>query len=369
LNVVLAGGGTAGHINPALAIAGYIKSQHHDAVISFAGNKNGMEYKLVTQAGYPFYNITVSGFQRKISLKNIGRNIAAAYRVLSATGASRKLLKRLKPDMVIGTGGYVSGPLLRAAAKMGIKTCIHEQNAFPGMTTKMLAPLVDRVMLTFAEAKSRINCKNPAVLTGLPVRQSIIDQKRNAARRHLGLDERPMILSTGGSLGARAINEAMIDVISAHAQDKTCYYYHAYGQYGGFVPDRLAERGVSMDDENLRITEYINDMDICLAAADIVVGRAGAGTVCEVAVAGKCAVLIPSPNVSENHQFHNALTLKKSGAAEVVEEKDLTGEKLTELLDLLIHDKIRREKMAKRALESAIFDANQRIYEVITGLL
>ena len=274
MHILFAGGGTAGHVNPALAVAGHLKIHDPAAVISFIGNQSGMELGLVTEAGFDFYGITVHGFQRKLTIKNIGRNVSAAYRVLTATGEAKRLLRKLAPDVVVGTGGYVSGPVLRAAAKMGIPTAIHEQNAFPGVTTKMLAPLVDRVMLTMGEAETYIKSKNPVVLTGLPVRGSILAARRDAARKALSVpDDALMALSTGGSLGARAINTAMAAVIAAHTGRPDVHHIHAYGRYGAFMPALLREQGVDLDAKNLRITEYINDMELCLAAADVVVGR------------------------------------------------------------------------------------------------
>ena len=370
MKVLFAGGGTAGHINPAIAVAGYIKQKHPDAEIVFIGTKRGMESRLVPQAGYEFHTIDVEGFQRKLSLENIKRNISAVSKLLGASNAARKLLMQLKPDVVVGTGGYVSAPVLSQAAKLGIKCCIHEQNAFAGKTNKMLAPKVDAVMLAMPEAAKFIKPKNDPIIVGNPVRQSIIDMKKDEARKSLGLDERPVILSFGGSLGARRINETVADVIAAHWQSGKYVHYHATGKYGTeLMPALLKEKGVDMSAENLRITEYIDNMDLLMAAADLVICRAGAITVSELAVQGKPAILIPSPNVAENHQFYNAMTLVSRDAAELIEEKDLTGSLLAERTLALIADGARLRQMHENSLAGAIFDVNERMYKVIMGLL
>ena len=190
MHILFAGGGTAGHINPALAIAGYVKEMEPDTKISYIGAPNNLEARLVPAKGYDFYTIEVSGFQRKLTPKNIIRNVVAVKKVISASARSRKLLKQLKPDVVVGTGGYVSGPVLREAAKLGIKTAIHEQNAFPGITTKALAPNVDRVMLAMEDAKKHIKLKNEPFYVGNPVRPELTELTKEQARKKMGLDNR-----------------------------------------------------------------------------------------------------------------------------------------------------------------------------------
>ncbi len=366
MHILFAGGGTAGHINPALAMAGTIRQNHPDAVISYVGTPNKLEATLVPQQGYAFYPIVVSGFQRKITVKNIGRNVSAAYHAVTASIEARKLLKRLKPDVVIGTGGYVSGPVLREAAKLGIKTCIHEQNAFPGVTNKMLAGKVDRVMLAMPDAAGRMHCKNQPIITGNPVRGELLAAKREAAREKLGLDSRPLILSFGGSLGARRINESVAQLIRYHNGTGKYYQIHATGK-AGYAAMTQSLAGVSLSPE-IQIREYIDDMDVCMAAADLLICRAGAVTLSEIGVCGKASILIPSPYVAENHQYYNALTLSKISAARVIEEKDLTGEKLIQTVEELLNDPNTTREMGKKAKEAAISDANRRIYQVIMDL-
>ncbi len=368
MHILFAGGGTAGHINPALAVAGYIKEVEPDTKISYIGTATKLEAKLVPAAGYDFYTIDVAGFQRKLSLKNIYRNIIAVEKMFSSSRKARKLLKQLKPDIVIGTGGYVSGPVLREAVKLGIKTAIHEQNAYPGITTKALAPNVDRVMLAMPEAERHLNLKNKPVITGNPVRGELTRITRAQARRALGLDERPLILSFGGSLGARPINEAVTGLIKAHCGSKKYYHIHGAGKAGYEATLSAVTEECGSVSEEISIKEYINNMDECMAAADLVICRAGAITLSELAVCGKPSILIPSPYVAENHQYHNAMTLKNCGAAEVIEEKNLTKESLTKLALELIDDKGKLSVMKENALKAAISDSKERIYAVILEL-
>ena len=359
MRVLFAGGGTAGHINPAIAVAGYIRSKQPDAELYYIGRKGGMEERLVPAAGINFHGIEVSGFQRQLNWENIKYNINAASQLASASRNARRLLLDIKPDVVMGTGGYVSGPVLRQAAKLGIKCCIHEQNAFAGVANKMLAPKVDAVMLAMPDAEKYFKAKNKPIVTGNPVRESVINMTKQKARGILGMDERPMILSFGGSLGARRINETVADVMAWHWKSGQIVHYHATGEYGvELMPKLLAEKGVDLNCENIHITEYIDNMDVMLAAADLVICRSGAITISELAVQGKPSVLIPSPNVAENHQYHNAMTLVSRGAAAIVEEKDLTGEKLTQTVSELITDKARLEKMSQNARKCAITDTN-----------
>ena len=370
MHILFAGGGTAGHINPALAVAGYIKEKHPDAKISYIGTEKGLESRLVRESGYDFYTIEVAGFQRKISFENIKKNVSAVYKMFASSVEARKLLLKLKPDVVVGTGGYVSGPVLREAAKLKIRTCIHEQNAFPGVTTKALAPMVDAVMLAMPEAEKYLKCKQKPVVTGNPVRSSIVSANREAARAALGLGDTKMILSFGGSLGAQPINKAVAGLIAELAPSGKYYHMHGTGKFGfESTMKLLKEKGIDAEKlDNVSVREYINDMDVCLAAADLVICRSGAITLSEIENCGKPAVLIPSPYVAENHQFHNAMTLKTAGAAEVLEEKDLSAEALLEVVSSIIEDETTLKKMSENAKNIAISDSNQRIYDIIMRL-
>ena len=371
MHILFAGGGTAGHINPALAIAGYIREKHPDAHISYIGTADKLEAKLVPEKGYNFRTISVAGFQRKLNFTNIKRNIDAFYKMFYSTVQSGKILKELQPDVVVGTGGYVCGPVLRKAAKMGIKTATHEQNAFPGVTTKMLCKFADQIMVAMPDAIKRLPDNRSYTITGNPVRESIINTTKLEARKKLGLDNRPMILSLGGSLGARRVNESVADLLGWHGNTGKYYHYHAIGKFGmDFMPNLIKSKGVDYENKPyLRITEYIYDMDLCMAAADLVINRAGATTLSELEVQGKPSILIPSPNVAENHQYYNAKALSDVGAAVLIEEKDLTGEKLIETVASLIDNPEKLEQMSKAAKSIAVTDSNERICKVIMKLL
>lgn len=370
MKILFAGGGTAGHINPALAVAGYIKKKTPDAEILYIGAKGGMEERLVPKAGFDFKGITVSGFKRSFSLSAIKSNLVTVKNAVTASAESKKIIKEFKPDICMGTGGYVSGPVIRAAAKLGIPTVIHEQNAFPGVTTKMLSKYAKRVMLAMPQAQKYLNENCRCVITGNPVRGEILTADKEQSRKALGLDGRPVILSFGGSLGARKINENVADLIARSGKDGKYQVIHAYGQYGKWFPDLLREKGIDPDKcENLDIREYIDDMPVCLAASDLVIARAGAITLSEIQAQGKPAVLIPSPNVAENHQFHNAMAMVEAGAAVLIEEKDLTGQAVTETVDRLAGDESALRRYSENAKKLAIPDANERIYFVIKKVL
>lgn len=366
MRILFAGGGTAGHINPALAVAGYIKERHPEAEISYIGTAEKLEARLVPEKGYDFYTIDVAGFKRSLTPDSIVKNILAVKKAFTASADSKKYLKQIKPDIVVGTGGYVSGPVLKTAQRMGIKTAIHEQNAFPGVTTKMLAPGADAVMLAMPQAKKYLNLKKEPLITGNPIRGELLSITKAEARQRLGLGDKPLILSFGGSLGARRINESVAELIKWHNGTGKLYHIHATGKagYDGML-DMLSGLKLS---EDIQIREYIDDMDLCMAAADLVICRAGAITLGELQACGKPSVLIPSPYVAENHQYHNAMTLKNAGAAEIIEEKDLTGERLVETVGNMIENKPKLEKMGAAALKSAILDANERIYTALMKL-
>ena len=370
MHIVFAGGGTAGHINPAIAVAGYLKKVDSDCKISFIGTKRGMESRLVPMSGYDFYTIDVAGFQRKLTVKNVFRNISAAYKAVASSFSSKKLLRQLQPDVVVGTGGYVCGPVLREAAKLGIKTAVHEANAYPGITIKMLAPIVDCVMIAMEDAAKNVNAKNPPVITGNPIRQSLTSVNKAEAREKLGIPtEAQVVLSFGGSLGARAINDAVLDVIKWNLKNKQFMHFHGTGKsgYSEFLT-KAVSLGYTEDNGYIKILEYIDNMDLMLAAADIVISRAGAMSVNELQVCGKPSILIPSPYVAENHQFHNAMSLKKVNAAELIEEKDLNGEVLLNAVKSLLSDKERLAAMSEAAKSTAVPDADRRIAEIILNL-
>lgn len=368
--ILIAAGGTGGHINPALGTAGYIKEKHPSAEIAFIGTADKMEATLVPQAGYELKTIEISGFWRSFSPEAIKHNIGTLIKLLRSSSRIKKILKEFKPDLVIGYGGYVSGPVLRIAAKMGISTAIHEQNAYPGVANKAVAGKVDRVMLTVGDAAKLMKPKNPCVVTGLPVRGDILKGDRDFARAELGIpDDKMLILSMGGSLGAKPVNDAVLGLILNKHADKDCVFLHATGKNGAWFAERLESEGVSLkNNSDVRVTEYI-DIPKCLPAADLVVCRSGASTLSELQALGKPSILIPSPYVTENHQYHNAMALVNNGAAQILEEKDLTPDKLTEMVNALVSDKAKLQKIGKNAKDMALTDATQRIYETLCEII
>lgn len=368
--ILFAAGGTGGHINPALAVAGLIRDTYPGAEIVFVGTAEKMEARLVPAAGFRLETIDISGFQRSLKPKDIKRNLSTLGKLVKSSAQAKTILRDFKPDVVVGLGGYVSGPVLRMAAKLGIPTAIHEQNAYPGVANKALAKKVDIVMLTVDDARRHLNAKGKIILTGLPVRGELLRADRQKSRVELGLDERPLVLSMGGSLGARAINEAVTQLITALHQKQQCQFLHAYGQYGRSMPERLRENGVDLDAEkHIILREYIHDMERCLAAADLVICRAGASTLSELQAVGRASILIPSPNVAENHQYHNAMALVRKDAAVIVEEKDLTGDRLIRETEILLADEQRRHTLGENAKKMAYTDAAQRIMEAIASLV
>lgn len=369
MKILLAGGGTAGHINPALAIAGYIREKRPDTEFLFIGNKDGMEQRLVPQAGFKIESIIISGFKRSFSPKNMLENVKTVKRTFSSSNKAKKIISEFKPDICIGTGGYVSGPVIRTAAKMGIPCIIHEQNAFPGVTNKMLAKSVKKVMLAVPDAKKYFE-KADVVITGNPVRGEILTADKEKSRQELGLDSRPVILSFGGSLGARKINEAVADLVARSGKDGRYQHIHAYGSYGEWFPSLVKDKGTDIEKcDNLDIRPYIDNMSVCMAAADLVICRAGAITLSEIQAMGKPAILIPSPNVAENHQYHNAMALVNRGAAQIIEESQLSGELLMKKADKMLIDPENLDKISENSKKMAIIDANERIYSVVKKIL
>lgn len=314
----------------------------------------------------------MTGLARGRTFSALRHNIAAVRTALAACGTADSILDDFRPDLVIGVGGYISWPVVRRAAKRGIKTMIHEQNTFPGITTKMLAPRVDMVLLPNKKSGERIKGMKASVVVGNPVRDDFIFTDREAARRSLGIpDGEFLIVSAGGSLGARVFNEIMAGVFAMSSTLPACRFIHSTGRgwYGGFCA-MLGERHVRFNSANPRITavEYIDNMPVLLRAADLAVSRAGASTLAELAVCQTPAVLVPSPNVTENHQYHNAKLIEQHGAAVVLTEDALNSQLMYDTIKDLISDPARLEKMRRCQKELAVYDVCERIYGQIMAL-
>jgi len=373
LRVLLAGGGTAGHINPALAIAEIIKENYPDTEFCFAGNPEKLEAKLVPKAGYRFEPVRVEGFQRKLNWTNIKRNVHAAGCLMRTGGRCKAIIKDFKPDLVIGTGGYVSGPVVRKAAKMGIKTAVHEQNAFAGVTNKLLSKEADVVMMTVKEAEKYFPEAKRKCVTGLPVRGAFNKMSRSDARKQLGIPENALcVLSTGGSLGARTINNYAAKLFKWYQDEgREVYHIHSYGTYQGYKNyiDECEEQGIKIrENPRLIVSDYIN-MPAAMAACDLVITRCGAASLAEIEAVGRCSVLIPSPMVAENHQYHNGMVLQKAGAGVVIEEKDLTEELFIGTVRDLLDDPQKIRNCSERAAKLHISDTKERIMAALKPLI
>lgn len=372
LRILLAGGGTAGHVNPALAIAEIIKEKHPDAQFCFAGTPDGLEASIIPKEGYEFKPIKIKGFQRKISLENIKRNIKAMSYLAMSGHRSKEIIKEFNPDIVIGTGGYVSGPIVRTAAKMGIKTAIHEANAFPGVTTKILSKYVDKVMLTVKETIKYLDGNVKCTVTGLPVRKGFGGISKREAREKLGIPQDEIcILSTGGSLGARVINEAVAKLFKWYQEnDIKINHIHSYGKYQGYkdYPDSLKADGIDLNNKRIRLSEYV-DMPVCMAAADLVISRCGANSLTELEAIGRGSILVPSPNVAENHQYYNGMVLDKAGAGICIEQKDFSAEWLKTKINDLYSNKEKLEVLSENAKKLYISDTPERVYGVLSPLI
>ncbi len=364
MRLVFAGGGTAGHINPAIAIANYFCEKEPGCEVLFVGTKEGLETGLVPRAGYPIEFIKVHGFARSLTVENL-RNLAE---VPGAIRAAKKILKKFRPDAVIGTGGYVCGPVLFAAARMGIPTLVHESNAFPGVTTKLLAGRVDTVALGVEDAKQYLPKAKNVLVTGTPLRESLLETDPISARKTLGLDERPFLIFFGGSLGARDFNRTVADWIAAVAEKGDYQILMGTGKNNQYdeIMARFRENGIDLARfPHIKICEYIYDMNLAMAAADLVISRAGASTLCELTALGKASILVPSPYVTGNHQEHNARAVQRGGGAEVILEKDFTPESLGKVVSRLTEDKEMLRTMQKNAAKMGHLDVLDVLYREI----
>lgn len=373
MRVLMTGGGTGGHVNPALAIANTIKQNDPDAEIAYVGTKRGIETKLVPRAGYPMYYVEVQGIRRSLSPKNL----KAAYLALTSPYKARAIIEEFKPDIVIGTGGYVCWPVMKAAADMGIPTALHESNAIAGIAVKMLQKSVDRIYLNFEKTGETLTCQKEKLLkVGNPVMGGFSSLTREEARQALGIPDKYkyIILSYAGSMGAEKVNDAVLALMREFtSKHPEVYHIHATGSIEHeLCTTQFREMGLDKF-ENIELCEYIYDMPTKMAAADLTINRAGAMTVSELAITGKAAIFIPSPNVAENHQYKNARVLYDAGAAKLFEESELTdGAKplIDEVASLLSHDGDReRAEMSRKIKDFAVPDSNKIIYKDLLELV
>lgn len=372
MRFLLACAGTAGHINPALAIANRLREAYPDAEFLFVGSGRDLENRLIPSAGYTLRNITISGFYRGIKPRDIKHNLGTLKNLSVSKKECRDLLDAFAPDIAIGTGGYVCYPILKAAARRHIPTLIHESNAVPGLTTKMLSGTVDRVLAAFPSVKD--HCKKPkrVVLTGTPVREDFLALSRERAKSKLGLTGKPLVVSFWGSLGADNMNSMMAEFIRLNARSGLMRHIHATGsgETGlARMRERLSTLGVYGLPDWEDIRPYIDNMGTLMAAADLILCRSGASTLAELTALGRASILVPSPNVTGDQQTKNARELERVGAAVVIPENVCTGEQLYNTAVSLLRDRERLASLEREARSLGVTDATERILTVIRELL
>ena len=370
--VIFTCGGTAGHVNPAIALAQLLLERDPETEILFVGAERGLEKDLVPKAGYAFKTVNISSFHRSFKPKEIRHNLISVYNLMRAPGEARAILKDFRPDAVIGTGGYASYPLVKAAAKMGIPTAVHESNAVPGLTTEMLEPYAGCVMVGYESCRKHYKHPEKVMVTGTPVRTDFFALTKEEAKEKLGLsDGRPLVVSFWGSLGAAGMNGQMADMLALEAAAGSPFH-HIHGAGVSGYPKLLAalkEKGVDpAEHPALQVREYLYDMGTIMRAADLVICRAGASTVSELTALGVPALMVPSPYVTNNHQEKNARALEEAGGAVVLLEKDSSGQELYRLTCSILRDEERRAAMAAAMGALGITDATDRILQTVEEL-
>ena len=362
MKIVLSGGGTGGHIYPALAMAREIKKLNPEASFLYIGTEKGLEKDLVKREGLDFKAIEITGFKRSLSFDNV----KTIWRFLKGVSSSKKILKEFKPDVVIGTGGYVCGPVVYAASKMKIPTIIHEQNSVPGLTNKFLSRYVNKVATSFEEA-SQYFPKEKVVLTGNPRGSEVVSHIGSSAILQLGVKkDKPSVMIFGGSRGAKAINEAVLKNIEV-LKDKPYQIIYITGEvHYQSVKEELDLIGTPT---NVIVKPFIHNMPEILPSVDLVVSRAGATTLAELTALGIASILIPSPYVTNNHQEKNAQALVANGAALMIKESELNGNSLIKAIDEVMLDNTKIESMKKAAKQMGMPDSAERLLNIIKKLM
>ncbi len=361
MKILISGGGTGGHIYPALAIADCFKKNLPDSEILYVGTSSGIESTIVPSHGYRFESIDIKGFQRKFSIENTKRTL----KLLKSLSSVRKLLKEFKPDIVIGTGGYVSGPVVMSASLMGINTAIHEQNVFPGITNKILARFCDYVFLGFQDASRFFSKTKRVVYCGNPVRKDKFEFTKARSRELLGIPaDKQMILCVGGSGGSYSLNEAIKNMLpQILIRDMAITHVTGRYLYNGFM-EEIKEISLK---EYQRILAYIDDIGLYMSAADLVICSAGAITLAEVNYLGKASIVIPKKNTAENHQEYNARMIHHAGAGDFILENELNAQILREKVYNILDNEQVREKMQEKSRGLSKKDPAGIIYDIITG--
>lgn len=363
LRIIVSGGGTGGHIFPAVSIANAIKKQHPKADILFVGAEGRMEMTRVPAAGYPIKGLPICGFDRK----NLLKNISVVFKILKSRRLAKKIIKEFRPMVAVGVGGYASGPTLNMAAAMGIPTLIQEQNSYAGVTNKILAKKADKICVAY-EGMERFFPKDKIIMTGNPVRQSLLDNKksREEAIAEFGLDpQKKTVLMIGGSLGAGTLNESVFESIKQIAdREDVQLIWQTGGYYYKDIQERLKTVGKP---NNLFVTDFISKMEEAYAVADLVISRAGASSISELCLLGKPVILVPSPNVAEDHQTQNALALVKKDAALYVKDAEAKATLIPLALDTVTDEK-RLVDLSRNIRTLAYTDSADKIAEEVYKL-
>lgn len=371
MKVIFTCGGTAGHINPAISVARLLQARKTETEILFVGAEGGMEEKLVPREGFALKTLKISNYQRKLTPKGVWHNLVTLKNLRSSLRRADQIIREFQPDVIVGTGGYASYPMLKCGAKRGVPTAVHEANALPGLTTRMVSDGASRIMVCFPESRDYYRNPERVQVVGMPVREEFFYTKRAEAREKLGLGDRPLVVSAWGSLGAREMNHLITDFMAMECKDGCPWrHIHATGSYGWkWMPDYVREHGVKLEAHpELELREYIYNMPELMAAADLIITRAGASTLSEIQAAGTPCIIVPSPNVTDNHQEKNARVLERHGAAIVLLEPGLSAEKLYETAKNLLGDDARRAAMTAALHEMAVVDSAERIYQTILEL-
>ena len=357
--IILSGGGTGGHIYPAIAIANELKSRFPDAEFLFVGAKDRMEMEKVPQAGYKIKGLWITGIERKLTLKNL----MFPFKLINSLWNARKIVKQFKPDVAIGTGGFASGPLLQMAVSKGIPSLIQEQNSYPGITNKLLAKKVQKICVAY-DGLERFFPKNKILKTGNPVRQDLLDiaSKREEAIKHFGLVEgKKTLLVLGGSLGAKAINELLKRELDFLQTQQVQIIWQTGKLY-------YNDYKINGDIKHVQVHEYINNMDLAYAAADIIISRAGAGSVSELCIVGKPVVFVPSPYVAEDHQTKNAKAIVDENAALMIAQEDLIVD-FKNKFSQLIASAEKQKQLSDNIKKIALVNATKEIADEVEKLL
>ena len=370
MNVIFTCGGTGGHINPAIAVANVIRERHPDSKILFIGTKGRMEEHLVPKAGFELKCLNMAGMVRGKSFSAIKKNVKTVTNTLKAVGECKKIIKEFKPDVILGTGGYACFPALMAGTMMKIPTCVHESNAIPGLTTRLLADRVDKVLVCFEESAKYYKHAERVQTVGMPVRREFIFTEKQAARKELGLGDGPVVLSAFGSLGAKVMNEATAELMKLEMEDGYPFHHiHATGKFGWeWMPEKVKGLGVDLENPSIDMREYVYNMPTVMAAADVFISRAGASSCNEIAASGTPAILIPSPNVTDNHQEKNARVLSGNGGAVLVLEKECTARLLYDKIKELLADNAARDAMSAALKNLVVLDSAERIGDILEEL-